>query len=178
MKILVLTGSFHKNGTSAYLAEEFIRGASENGNDVSRIDVARKDLKGCLGCNYCRLNEAHCIQNDAMEEIKQAVLGTEMLVLVTPLYFFGFSSQLKMAIDRLYVVNPLLQSQNKKMMLFATCNDKDESAVAPLIAHYRALVNNFGWRDAGMLIAQGYNDRESIKDSEYGHKAYIMGTEI
>ncbi|BBF41935.1 hypothetical protein lbkm_0615 [Lachnospiraceae bacterium KM106-2] len=34
-----------------------------------------------------------------------------------------------------------------EMMLFATCNDQTESAVAPLVAHYKAPLNNFGWEE-------------------------------
>ncbi len=178
MQILVLTGSPHKEGTSNYLAEEFIRGARESGNDVIHIDVAHKDIKGCQGCNYCRSHKDNCFMKDGMDEIKETILKADMVVLVTPLYFFGFSAQIKTAIDRLYVVNPILQSQDKYMMLFATCNDMEESKVEPLISHYHALINNFGWKNAGVVIAQGYNDRESIRHTQYGNKVYKIGKSL
>ena len=38
MKIVVLTGSPRKNGNSAYLVEQFIKGAKENGHEVFRFD--------------------------------------------------------------------------------------------------------------------------------------------
>lgn len=40
MKIVVITGSHHKNGTSAHLAAAFIRGAEETGHEVCRFDAA------------------------------------------------------------------------------------------------------------------------------------------
>ena len=40
MKIVVLTGSPRKNGNSAYLAEQFIKGAEEKGHEVFRFDCA------------------------------------------------------------------------------------------------------------------------------------------
>ena len=40
MKILVLTGSSHKTGTSAFLADEFCSGPIESGHEVIRIDTA------------------------------------------------------------------------------------------------------------------------------------------
>ncbi len=42
MKVLVITGSPHKNGTSALLAEKFIRGATEAGHTVVRFDAGQK----------------------------------------------------------------------------------------------------------------------------------------
>ncbi len=34
MKITIITGSAHKNGTSAYLAEQFIKVAKEAGHEM------------------------------------------------------------------------------------------------------------------------------------------------
>ena len=39
MKITVLTGSPHKNGTSNTLVNEFIRGAEEKGHKIERFDI-------------------------------------------------------------------------------------------------------------------------------------------
>ena len=52
MKITVLTGSPRENGTSNYMADEFIRGAEESGHEVYRFDTARADIKNCIGFNH------------------------------------------------------------------------------------------------------------------------------
>jgi multimeric flavodoxin WrbA len=49
MKILVLTGSPHKAGTTALLADEFCEGAKEAGHDVMRIDTADLRINPCIG---------------------------------------------------------------------------------------------------------------------------------
>ena len=38
MYIVMITGSPHRHGTSALLADEFIRGATESGHAVFRFD--------------------------------------------------------------------------------------------------------------------------------------------
>ena len=40
MKVLVITGSPHRKGTSALMAEKFIEGASEMGAQINRFDAA------------------------------------------------------------------------------------------------------------------------------------------
>ena len=49
MKVTVITGSPHKKGTSALLADEFIRGAQEAGWDTFRFDAAFEKVSPCLG---------------------------------------------------------------------------------------------------------------------------------
>ena len=53
MKVLVLAGSPHKNGTSNTLVNEFIKGAKDSGKEVEVIDLARVNLHPCLGCDFC-----------------------------------------------------------------------------------------------------------------------------
>lgn len=50
MKIVVLMGSPNNNGSSAYLAENFIRGAKEQGHAVKRINAAHVNVSPCTGC--------------------------------------------------------------------------------------------------------------------------------
>ena len=45
MKITVITGSPRKNGTSNYMADEFIRGAKENDNEIFGFDSVHSDIK-------------------------------------------------------------------------------------------------------------------------------------
>ncbi|MFR2445918.1 MAG: flavodoxin family protein [Thomasclavelia spiroformis] len=52
MKIVILTGSPHKNGTSNTLVDEFIKGASEKGHLIKRYDIAFLDIHPCIGCDH------------------------------------------------------------------------------------------------------------------------------
>ena len=47
MKIVVLAGSPHKNGTSNTLVSSFARGAKDAGKDVEIIDLAHTDIHSC-----------------------------------------------------------------------------------------------------------------------------------
>lgn len=63
MKITVLTGSPRAKGNSAYLAEQFIKGAQEKGHEIYRFDCAFKHVEPCRACNRCGMNGT-CIFND------------------------------------------------------------------------------------------------------------------
>lgn len=62
MKIVVITGSSHKAGTSALLADKFIEGATNAGHEVFRFNSAFEDIHHCQSCDHCGMN-GPCIQD-------------------------------------------------------------------------------------------------------------------
>lgn len=94
MKTIVLEGSPNQHGSSNMLADNFIRGAEEAGHTVKVIDAAHADIHPCIGCIHCGY-EGPCVQKDDVEKFRQ-----DMMVFVTPLYYYGMSAQLKILIDR------------------------------------------------------------------------------
>ena len=61
MKLVVITGSHHKEGTTAHLAESFIKGAVESGNKIFRFDAAFEAIHPCLACDECKKGDKICI---------------------------------------------------------------------------------------------------------------------
>ena len=103
MKILIVQGSPHKEGSSNILAEQFRAGAEKAGHEVSVFDAAHAKIAPCIACEYCHTRGGGvCCQQDDMETLKQMILSSDMVVLATPLYFFNMSAQMKLAVDRLY----------------------------------------------------------------------------
>ena len=178
MKITVITSSPHKNGTSALLADEFIRGANESGHDVFRFNAAFEKVNPCFGCDRCGSGSAACIQRDSIEKLKPELLAADAVVFVTPLYYFGMSAQLKTVVDRFYAFNSKLMGSGKKAILLATSYDDNDWTMADITSHYRTIVKYLKWNDAGILLAAGCGSRSVIEKTDYPAKAYRMGREI
>lgn len=88
MNIAVLMGSPNERGSTYLLADAFRRGAEERGHEVQLNDVAHARLQPCGGCIACGY-DGPCVQKDDMERIGTAILGADMLVFATPLYYYG-----------------------------------------------------------------------------------------
>ena len=58
MKILVLNGSPHANGATSDMVSAFSNGATDAGHEVVSINVAHKNIRGCLGCEYWGVENA------------------------------------------------------------------------------------------------------------------------
>lgn len=177
MNITVITGSHHKNGTSALLADQFIAGAKEAGHDVFRFDAAFETVQPCLACEYCASHNAECVHKDSMPKLLEQLLESELVVFITPLYYYTMSAQIKAVIDRFHAKNSFL-SGNKKAMLMATSYGDDDTTMEGLKKTYESILRFMNWKDAGTLFATGCPIREVIEQSKYPQQAYEMGKNI
>lgn len=173
MKILVLTGSPRKGGNSSTLADNFIKGAEENGHKVVRFDAAFKNVHPCIGCNKCGMN-GDCIFKDDFEFVRRHIIDADVVVFATPMYYFGISAQLKAVIDRFYAINGKIH-QPKKAVLLMTYANTSPAEAEPIKKHYEVLLNYLGWQDAGQVIASGVWPAGAVNNTDYPHQAYELG---
>lgn len=177
MKIVVLMGSPNKNGSSAHLAESFIRGAQESGHTMKRIDAAHVKVSPCTGCIACGY-EGPCAQKDDMEKIRLDILGADMLVFVTPLYYYGMSAQLKTLIDRFCAFNSSIQRKHMKSALLSVAWNNDSWTFEALEAHYKTLVKYLNLEDCGMVLGKGCGTLSMTRQSQYPGQAYRLGKSL
>lgn len=176
MKITMITGSPHKKGTSALLAERFRQGAEESGHEVFQFDSAFEEVKPCIGCGTCR-EQGKCIHKDSMERLIPEMLESDAIVFVMPLYYFGMPAQIKAVMDRFYFPESNLTGKRKTALL-ATAYNPDMSVMEALVVQYKKLFEYMKWEDGGMILACGCGIREQIEESEYPEQAYLLGKEM
>lgn len=177
MKILVLESSPNRHGSSNMLAGEFIRGAEETGHRVQVVDVAHADIHPCSGCVACGY-EGPCAQKDDMEQIRADILAADMLVFVTPLYYYGMSAQLKILVDRFCAFNSSLTAGRKKSALIAAAWNSDSWTFDALEAHYNTLVRYLSLQDQGTILGRGCGTPAMTRRSHFMQAAYALGKNL
>ena len=91
-----------QSGNTALLARSFADGAAKN-NNVEIISAANYNVNPCIGCNSCFTCEGNkCFQNDDMVHIYEKLRNADIVVIASPVYFYGISAQLKAIVDRLH----------------------------------------------------------------------------
>lgn len=174
MKIVVLTGSPRRNGNTNHLAGQFIKGAEEAGHEVYRFDCAQRKVLPCIACNRCGMN-GQCIFNDDFEELRPHLVAADMVVFATPMYYFGFSSQLKAVIDRFYALNGQIKGNVKRSVLLMAYADTAPKEAEPILLHYHTLLRYLGWKDSGTVVAAGMWPAGAVNGTEYSRQAYELG---
>ena len=176
MKIAVLTGSPHKNGTTALLADRFIEGARAKGHEVYRFDAAFRNIHPCLGCDACGMS-GPCVHKDDIEtEAIQKFMEADVIALVSPVYYFALTAELKTVIDRMH--GRLRSFDGKKSILMATAWNSAGWTFDALVDHYDSLVEFMHWQDMGKVLALGSGTRRMIEGTEFPEQAERLGMSI
>ena len=177
MKILVIESSPHKNGSSNLLAENFIKGAKEAGHEIIVFDAGHSNIHPCTGCDYCGMSNP-CCQKDDMAFVREQILSSHMVVFVTPLYYFGFSTQLKTVIDRFYSFNGKLTAKRLKTALIVAAWDSNDWTMKDIKSHYETLCSYLNFQDMGQILGTGCGTVSMTARTPFPKLAYELGKSI
>ena len=81
------------------LLDSALKGVKSEGGDVSEIYVRDLKMSGCRGCDGCE-KTGICIVKDDMQEIYPLLDDADAVILASPIFFYGMTSQIKALIDR------------------------------------------------------------------------------
>ncbi len=177
MNILILSGSPRKGGNTELLVEAFVKGASQK-HHVEVVSVHDYKVNPCMGCNACFKSESNsCVQKDDMPLIYEKMAVADMLVIASPVYFYGLSAQLKAVIDRFH--NPIRDTYHiKKTALLLVGAASLPELFDGILAQYRLCLNFFKLEDAGRVLVRGVKDKGDIQNTEAIQKANELGLNI
>lgn len=176
MNVVVITGSAHKNGTTATLAESFIGGAKEAGHNVFRFDAAYNVVHPCIGCEKCKTADGECVFTDDMKKLSPALLSADAVVFVSPIYYYDINAQIKAVIDRFYAIDDKLHG-NKTTALMVALADVEETARGAVVS-FENMANYLDWKIVKTLIAAECADAESLSQTNYLKQAFELGKKI
>lgn len=101
MKVLTFNGSANVNGCVARALTELEKTLNANGIETERINIANKDVRGCIACNYCRTH-GKCVFNDIVNECAPKLKEADGIVVGSPVYFAHSNGQVLSFLDRLF----------------------------------------------------------------------------
>ena len=177
MNILILSGSPRKGGNTDLLAEAFVKGASKK-HHVEVVSVHDYKVNPCMGCNACFKDETHtCVQKDNMTIIYEKIANVDMLVIASPVYFYGLSAQLKAVIDRFH--NPIRDTfRLKKMALLLIGAATLPELFDSILTQYKLCLNFFKLEDTGHVLVRGVKDKGDIMNTDALHEAFHLGLNV
>ena len=104
------------------------------------------------------------------EKLKQA----DMVVVASPVYFYGISAQLKAVVDRLHT--PMRNEfPIKKLALLLVGAATLPELFDSIKVQYQLVLNFFHLEDAGMVLVSGVKDVGDIRNNPALQEAYELG---
>lgn len=99
VRVLGLFGSPRRGGNTEILLEEVLRGAEKEGAKVERLYLSDFTITPCKECHGCD-ETGNCIILDDMEKIYPKLLEADVVILASPIFFYGVTAWTKALIDR------------------------------------------------------------------------------
>lgn len=184
MKVLAFNGSPRmKKGVTDSLLQTFLDGAESAGAQTETIYVAKQKIKYCVGCFSCWFKHpGKCIHDDDMLMIRQKIKAADIIVFGCPVYFDGFTAQMKTMLDRLIAGgSPFIENRDgharhpshgkekkvRKLLLISTCGFGERDNFDPMIHHMQAIARNFATGEyMGALVRPMGQTMEMLKEEK------------
>ena len=102
MKVIAFNGSPRQNGNTNKALEIVLDELRKEGIETELVQMGSEDLHGCKGCGICgKKKDEKCVfDSDKVNAWIQKIKLADGIVIGSPTYFGGLSSQTKAFIDR------------------------------------------------------------------------------
>lgn len=101
MKVLMINGSPHNNGTTFRALSEVAKALNENGIETEIVNVGNQKSHGCMACGACA-KTGKCAFNDIVNELIDKLNEADGLIVGSPVYYAGPNGTLVSILDRLF----------------------------------------------------------------------------
>lgn len=105
MKLMAICGSARKQGNTAKMLRQVMKGAESAGAETEYVNLFDLTYTSCISCYACKLKNsksfAHCTLNDDLKPLLERIEKTDALVLGSPVYYGNLSGQMRSFTDRL-----------------------------------------------------------------------------
>ncbi|MCG6909502.1 MAG: flavodoxin family protein [Deltaproteobacteria bacterium] len=184
-KILVLLGSPRKKGNSTTLAKQIIAGAESAGAETESVYLNGLNIKPCQGCYGCKRKDSKgCVVDDDMQSLYPKIVGSDALVIATPVYWFNMTAQTKIFMDRCFGLfnadftdNPL---DKKRIAVAMSYGDSDafKSGCVNALRSFQDAFNYVGAKIVGMVYGSAEQPGEISADENLMQQAEQLGRKL
>ena len=116
MKVLLINGSPHKEGNTAFALNQMAEVFAEAGVETETIQVGSLDIRGCIGCGSCYKTHK-CVFEDLVNETAAKLPEFDGMVVGSPVYYASPNGTLLSFLDRLFYSSGKV---NKRMKVGAS----------------------------------------------------------
>lgn len=174
MNIIIILGSPRKGGNSQTLAETVIEGIKEEISCTTEFVYLHglKALSPCRGCGGCE-KTGMCVIKDDMIELYEKVDTADIIFLVTPVYFYGPSAQIKTFIDRFqarwsrkYLLEERVRQDDlRRGYLLATAATKGPRVFEACELVAKSYFDTIDVKYGGELLIRSVDEKKALKSS-------------
>jgi multimeric flavodoxin WrbA len=175
MNILGIAGSPRRGCNTETILDEMLKGAASAGANTEKIVLAEMNMNPCKACSECAKTRV-CVQKDDMASIVEKMERSEVWVLVSPVYWWGPTAQMKIFVDRWYSVRRDM-FKGKRIIFVVTLADKEPSANL-MLKTFESIFNYLGMETYKVLIKyEATSTTKAKEDKTLMNEAFKAGSD-
>jgi len=177
MKVTAFVGSPRTKGNTDTLIDQMLSGAASVGAEVEKIVLNKLKISPCQACEACRKLKK-CRLDDDMARLYGKLFESDVLVLGTPIYYWGPSAQTKLFVDRWFAIDQegLREGlKGKRVQLICAFGDSDVGTALPTVQMMRTSVEWLDMRFEEPLLVTALDRGEVAGNAEAMARAYQIG---
>ena len=164
--LVFVQGSPRGDGNCSILAEWAADAARNTGRTAQVIYPHDLDIRCCIGCYQC-YNTGHCVFDDDMAGIIDAIRGAAVVIVCSPVYTNTVPGGLKLMIDRFQAYHAERVLVGKKTgqtgLVFGVAGRKGEDNFTCVRLVLSAFLRNIGIRPSGEILIDGIDAVRDIR---------------
>lgn len=181
--VMIAVGSPRKRGNSSTLAAQVAAGAKAGGAEVETFYLHGMNIKPCTACDGCRKKtHVDCVIKDDMQILYPKLRRADAIVVASPIYWFTFSAQTKLFMDRWYALggDQGYALAGKKFAILLSYADADPflSGAVNALRTFQDALRFIEGELVGMVYGSASKAGEIKKNRALMKEAYDLGRKI
>ncbi|MHA1199902.1 MAG: flavodoxin family protein [Candidatus Heimdallarchaeaceae archaeon] len=169
VRVLILNGSPRKKGNTLFLVTELADQLKTKDHFVKILHLNDYDIKPCQSCYWCYKDfPLQCIQSDVMNGLYPHTLDADVIVFASPIYWFTYSAQLKLFVDRLLALHVKgghsFQGKKFASIFVYGASSLEGAGALNAIKSIEQTVSYYGGENLGVVHGTG-GEKLTVKDN-------------
>jgi len=163
-------GSPRIKGNTDLLLDEALRGGQSQGAEVEKIIVDKLNIAPCREYYGC-VKDGNCVIRDDMDGIYPKLLDADRVIVASPMFFYGLTSQVKALIDRCqalwarkYVLKQTPPDSGRKGAFIAVGATRGKQLFDGSVLTVKYFFQSIGIKYVDELLVRGVDKRGEIRE--------------
>lgn len=185
MKVLGIQGSPRIKSNTELLLDAALKGAKEAGAITEKIVVDKLKIQPCKEYYGC-LKDGNCVIRDDMDLMYQKLVEADVIIMASPMFFYGLTAQLKALIDRCqaiwarkYILKQAIGHPGRRCAFIGVGATKGKQLFEGSILTVKYFCRALDVEYDGELLIRGVDQRGEIKQHPAAlQDAYNLGQRL
>lgn len=161
--MVILSPGISRAANAERAAKHLAACARRAGHSAVEKELGALRIAPCLACDAC-WETGRCAQEDDMAEILRAMRRTDLVVLVSPMFWYGMSGKIASAIERMHPMTG--EGRPVRSAALFVRNNLPPFLCETGLSQYENTARRFGWRDQGVVMLEGLDGKGAIGCAE------------